>query len=74
MLTLVETACAVAERHAGDARGLEAWRTKSVQYHVNHALDHVKFASFVDDDGMSQASHAVCRLAFVLALAPDLVP
>jgi hypothetical protein len=74
MLTLVETACVVAERHAGDARGVEAWRTKSVQYHLNHALDHVKFASFVDDDGMSQASHAVCRLAFALALAPDLVP
>ena len=72
LLTLVETAVTVAECHRTDERGEEAWTTKGVQYHLNHALDHVRFAAFVDDDGLSQASHAACRLAFALALAPDL--
>jgi predicted transcriptional regulator len=72
LLDLIETALTVVERHANDCRGAEAWLDQTPEYHIQHALAHVAQAENRDEDGLSEASHAVCRLAFLLALVPDL--
>jgi len=71
MLSLLHTAVSVCERH--QARG-DAWCSQSAQEQQLRAQAHLERATYRDEDGMSEASHAACRLAFLLWHRPDLVP
>jgi len=74
MLSLLHTAVSVCERHQHDDRGPDAWCSQSPQEQQLRAQAHLERATYQDEDGMSEASHAACRLAFLLWHSPDLVP
>jgi hypothetical protein len=72
LLGLLETALAVKVAHEGDARGADAWLQQTADCQVSHTIAHLEKYFRQDADGLSEASHAACRLAFLLALRKDL--
>jgi hypothetical protein len=74
LLGLVETATSVAELHQNDARGADIWLKQTAEDQIEHAIEHLRRSYLLDDDGLREASHAACRLAFLFALAPELKP
>lgn len=72
VIGLAETVTAVIELHSNDARGPEDWTKKTPQDQIDHARAHLDRAFEPDEDGLSEASHAATRLAFLLALVPRL--
>jgi hypothetical protein len=68
----IEARLRVLELHAGDARGSEAWCQQTPGEQIDHAREHILNAMRRDEDGLSEASHAGCRLDFLMALKPEL--